>query len=148
MPSAYGLRPPASASCLGAALASCRPLPQQFLPVSATGSGRRCCTLGIVSGKFIFDIAKQPDLRVWLFCFFTGRTVAAGGICWRLFPSETAAQLGRNLSGALRQLPRRGAGIARQWPRELQTVPFCYIKHKNRFLYLIFAILRDVPPCR
>ena len=108
MPTAYGLRPPASASCLGAALASCRPLPQQFLPVSATGSGRRCCTLGIFSGKFIFDIARQPDLRVWLFCFFMGRAVAAGGICWRLFPSETAAQLGRNLSGVLRQLPRRG----------------------------------------
>ena len=26
------------------ALASCRPLPQQLLPVSAAGRGRRCCT--------------------------------------------------------------------------------------------------------
>ena len=29
-----------------AALASCRPLPQQLLPVSATGRGRRRCKLG------------------------------------------------------------------------------------------------------
>ena len=34
------------------ALASCRPLPQQLLPVSAAGSGRRCCTLAILSGNF------------------------------------------------------------------------------------------------
>ena len=40
-----GLRLPASASCLGAALASCRPLPQQLLPVSAAGRGRRRCKL-------------------------------------------------------------------------------------------------------
>ena len=39
----FGLRHPASASCLGAALASCRPRPQQLLPVSATGRGRRRC---------------------------------------------------------------------------------------------------------
>jgi hypothetical protein len=32
-----------------AALASCWPLPQQLLPVSAAGGGRRCC-----SGKIIF----------------------------------------------------------------------------------------------
>lgn len=35
-----------------AALASCRPRPQQLLPVSAAGSGRRCCTLAILSGNF------------------------------------------------------------------------------------------------
>ena len=62
MADAYGLRHPASASCLGAALASCRPLPQQFLPVSATGSGRRCCTLAIDSGK-IFYICVCRGLR-------------------------------------------------------------------------------------
>ena len=33
-----------------AALASCWPLPQQLLPVSATGGGRRRCTLGIMQG--------------------------------------------------------------------------------------------------
>ena len=35
-----GLRHPASASL---SLSSCWPLPQQLLPVSATGGGRRCC---------------------------------------------------------------------------------------------------------
>ncbi len=36
-----------------AALASCWPLPQQLLPVSATGGGRCRCTLAIFSGKYI-----------------------------------------------------------------------------------------------
>ena len=39
-----GLRLPASASALGADLASCWPRPQQRLPVSAAGGGRRCCS--------------------------------------------------------------------------------------------------------
>jgi hypothetical protein len=34
-----------------ASLASCWPLPQQLLPVSTAGGGRRCCTLAIFSGK-------------------------------------------------------------------------------------------------
>ena len=38
-----GLRLPASASL---PLASCWPRPQQLLPVSATGGGRRCCKAG------------------------------------------------------------------------------------------------------
>ena len=38
------LRLPASASALGAGLASCWPRPQQLLPVSAAGGGRRCCS--------------------------------------------------------------------------------------------------------
>ena len=37
-----------------AALASCWPLPQQLLPVSATGGGRRRCALAINRGKFIY----------------------------------------------------------------------------------------------
>ena len=40
-----------------AALASCWPLPQQLLPVSAAGGGRRRCTLAIFSGKIIFNFA-------------------------------------------------------------------------------------------
>ena len=40
-----------------AALASCWPLPQQLLPVSATGGGRRRCTLDIFSGRIIFNFA-------------------------------------------------------------------------------------------
>ena len=43
---APGLRLPASASALGAGLASCWPRPQQLLPVSAAGGGRRCCSQG------------------------------------------------------------------------------------------------------
>ena len=35
----------AAPSIRGASLASCWPLPQQRLPVSATGGGRRCCPL-------------------------------------------------------------------------------------------------------
>ena len=42
-PRCTGLRLPASASRLVAALASCWPLPQQLLPVSAAGCGRRRC---------------------------------------------------------------------------------------------------------
>ena len=44
-----GLRHPASTSCK--ALVSCWPLPQQLLPVSATGGGRRCCLLGAALAK-------------------------------------------------------------------------------------------------
>ena len=40
-----------------AALASCWPLPQQLLPVSAAGGGRRRCTLRINSGKNILNFA-------------------------------------------------------------------------------------------
>ena len=40
-----------------AALASCWPLPQQLLPVSAAGGGRRRCTLRIFSGKNILNFA-------------------------------------------------------------------------------------------
>ena len=40
-----------------AALASCWPLPQQLLPVSAAGGGRRRCTLRINSGKNVLNFA-------------------------------------------------------------------------------------------
>ena len=36
-----------------AALASCWPLPQQLLPVSAAGGGRHRCTLAMFSGNMI-----------------------------------------------------------------------------------------------
>ena len=95
MPSAaYGLRHPASASCLGrhsrlagrcpnnsslfpplAALASCWPLPQQLLPVSATGGGRRRCSGRII---LIFGIAER--LRTLRYPIFTGGVVMANGI--------------------------------------------------------------------
>ena len=43
-----------------AALASCRPLPQQLLPVSATGGGRRRCTF---FSLLRFRVAAGPSLR-------------------------------------------------------------------------------------
>ena len=44
-----------------AALASCWPLPQQLLPVSATGGGRRRCTLRINSGiRFFIRDSEKP----------------------------------------------------------------------------------------
>ena len=44
-----------------AALASCWPLPQQLLPVSTAGDGRRCCTLAIFSGKlFLIRDSETP----------------------------------------------------------------------------------------
>ena len=63
-----------------AALASCWPLPQQLLPVSAAGGGRRRCTLRIFSGiGFLFGI--QKSLRAFLNPLFTGGVVEENGIC-------------------------------------------------------------------
>ena len=56
-----------------AALASCWPLPQQLLPVSAAGGGRRRCTLAIFSGIIIFNFASPKRLRSFRRCFFTER---------------------------------------------------------------------------
>ena len=49
-PAKAGLRLPASASL---SLASCWPLPQQLLPVSATGGGRRRCPKGGALGMSV-----------------------------------------------------------------------------------------------
>ena len=88
---------------------------------------------------------------------------------WRLAASAGACFLRKRprsrdgtLSGALRQLPRRGSffhltvtklSLWESWHCAAMTErvilhPFCYIKGKNHFLYLIFAILRAVRPCR
>ena len=69
----YGLRHPASTSCK--ALVSCWPLPQQLLPVSATGGGRRRCSGRII---LIFGIAER--LRTLRYPIFTGGVVMANGI--------------------------------------------------------------------
>ena len=50
-----------------AARASCWPLPQQLLPVSAAGGGRRRC-----SGKIIYNFAILENLRIFQNCLFTG----------------------------------------------------------------------------
>ena len=57
MASAYRVAAPSIRIVPWAALASCWPLPQQLLPVSATGGGRRRCTLAIFSGRIIYNFA-------------------------------------------------------------------------------------------
>ena len=75
-----------------AALASCWPLPQQLLPVSATGGGRRRCALRIFSGKIIFNRAMPERLRTLRHCIFTGRGRNGKRQLPRLLPTEAAAR--------------------------------------------------------
>ena len=58
-----------------AALASCWPLPQQLLPVSAAGGGRRRCTLVLFSGKIILNFGIAERLRAFRYPIFTGGVV-------------------------------------------------------------------------
>ena len=60
-----------------AARASCWPLPQQLLPVSAAGGGRRCC-----SGRVILNFGVQKRLRAFLYPF--------SRVGWADTPSVTA----------------------------------------------------------
>ena len=99
MPSAYRVAAPSIRIVPLAALASCWPLPQQPLPVSATGGGRRCCTLGIFSGKlFLISRLSRPAGR--------SKRIFTGGVV-----KGTAAAYFSvlALSVAARQLPRRGS---------------------------------------
>ena len=68
-----------------AALASCWPLPQQLLPVSATGGGRRRCALRIFSGNIILNFGFLKSLRTFQKPFFTGGVVTANGSCRACF---------------------------------------------------------------
>ena len=61
-PRRKGARVAAPSGCIvpWAARASCWPQPQQLLPVSAAGSGRRCCTgaflpAGLFGGSMLFE---------------------------------------------------------------------------------------------
>ena len=90
MASAYRVAAPSIRIVPWAALASCWPLPQQLLPVSATGGGRRRCTLGIFSGKNIYNFAILENLRIFQNCRFTGGVVEENGICSAAF-CESAA---------------------------------------------------------
>ena len=90
---------------------SCWPLPQQLLPVSAAGSGRRCC-----SGNIILDFANPAGLRPRRICLFTGRVVPGSGIVaavgLRPKRSENRCFYGMNpLSHGLRRAssPERGS---------------------------------------
>ena len=62
-----------------AALASCWPLPQQRLPVSATGGGRRRCCASSAEELFIISRLSRSAERSKR--IFTGGVVAANGIC-------------------------------------------------------------------
>jgi len=73
-----------------AALASCWPLPQQLLPVSATGGGRRRCTLAIFSGRIILNFGFQESLRTFLKPIFTGEVVEENGSCSAAFYESAA----------------------------------------------------------
>ena len=68
-PRRKGTRVAAPSGCIvpWAARASCWPQPQQLLPVSAAGSGRRCCTgaflpAGLFGGSMLFESTRSISL--------------------------------------------------------------------------------------
>ena len=75
MAAAYRVAAPSIRIVPWAALASCWPLPQQLLPVSAAGGGRRRCTLAIFSGKIILNFGIAERLRAFRYPIFTERGV-------------------------------------------------------------------------
>ena len=79
MAAAYRVAAPSIRIVPWAALASCWPLPQQLLPVSATGGGRRRCWPCSAEKVFLFVVPKR--LRAFRNYFFTGGGVAWNGIC-------------------------------------------------------------------
>ena len=79
MAAAYRVAEPSIRIVPWAALASCWPLPQQLLPVSATGGGRRRCWPCSAERVFLFVVPKR--LRAFRNYFFTGGGVAWNGIC-------------------------------------------------------------------
>ena len=79
MAAAYRVAVPSIRIVPWAALASCWPLPQQLLPVSATGGGRRRCWPCSAERVFLFVVPKR--LRAFRNYFFTGGGVAWNGIC-------------------------------------------------------------------
>ena len=79
MAAAYRVAAPSIRIVPWAALASCWPLPQQLLPVSVTGGGRRRCWPCSAERVFLFVVPKR--LRAFRNYFFTGGGVAWNGIC-------------------------------------------------------------------
>ena len=70
-PRRKGTRVAAPSGCIvpWAARASCWPQPQQLLPVSAAGSGRRCCTgaflpAGLFGGSMLFESTRSMSLTL------------------------------------------------------------------------------------
>ena len=86
------------------ALASCWPLPQQLLPVSAAGGGRRRCTLAMFSGRIILNFGISERLRAFRYPIFTGGVVEKNSICSATFCESAALQ--ENLLPAFSRLNR------------------------------------------
>ena len=74
------------------ARASCWPLPQQLLPVSAAGGGRRRCTLAMFSGRIILNFGISERLRAFRYPIFTGGVVEKNSICSAAFCESAALQ--------------------------------------------------------
>ena len=113
MASAYRVAAPSIRIVPWAALASCWPLPQQLLPVSATGGGRRRCTLAIFSGRIIYNFAFVA-LCGALQTHFHGR--GRGGklhLQCRFLRKRGAAGNGLALSGANAPAPPKGEPLAK-----------------------------------
>ena len=148
MRSAYRVAAPSIRFVPWAALASCWPLPQQLLPVSATGGGRRRCTLHIFSGKNIFNRAMPERLRTLRHCIFTGGVVEENGICSAAF-CESAA-LRERLYLVFTTLSVKNAFGALRRARQTLYIKrsFRYIcPERKRMAFLIFPLSRWTLKC-
>ena len=133
-PRRKGTRVAAPSGCFvpWAARASCWPQPQQLLPVSAAGSGRRCCTgaffpAGLFGGSY--------ELRLPLFPQPLGRALKkrsaapASPPCFRrrrrsaplLFESTLAAPFARQIKQKLRYPLDTGVLGGRGWIRTTEA---------------------------
>ena len=133
-----GLRLPASASL---SLASCWPRPQQRLPVSATGGGRRCCSQR--ERLWIFREASPLRQRLSLWESWRGAPERARMPEWKLLHSDpialTKADVHRCVSSlfatglpspspsvtlpGLRLPASASLSLASCWPRPQQRLP-------------------------
>ena len=133
-PRRKGTRVAAPSGCVvpWAARASCWPQPQQLLPVSAAGSGRRCCTgaflpAGLFGGSY--------ELRLPLFPQPLGRALKkrsaapASSPCFRrrrrsaplLFESTLASPFARQIKQKLRYPLDTGVLGGRGWIRTTEA---------------------------
>ena len=133
-PRRKGTRVAAPSGCIvpWAARASCWPQPQQLLPVSAAGSGRRCCTgaflpAGLFGGSY--------ELRLPLFPQPLGRALKkrsaapASPPCFRrrrrsapqLFESTLASPFSRQIKQKLRYPLDTGVLGGRGWIRTTEA---------------------------
>ena len=104
-----------------AALASCWPRPQQLLPVSAAGGGRRRCTLRIFSGKNILNFAFVAPLSAK--ARRCGRVLAPpwGAVAQRLRgfksaePEKTVKRSSRRTGVNLQFFPVEPSSLGLKW---------------------------------